>query len=212
MALTVATVGTRLLLPTKDGGGALYPAPVAPMPISPPLDAPVPPNPVTAPPPDGQIRGEGGTLFAVSSGLLKPLVYLQPYTPALPKPVLYATPEPEDFAPMAPVTPVPNVTPPAGTNANVKNAVLWRNTITGRTAFSPYDTPPDKSSGWVLANTPAKQPVPGSTAPVPQTTNAVSRDSQPGPITGKVAGFDLSRVPLWAWLVGAALVGAKLLK
>lgn len=32
------------------------------------------------------------------------------------------------------------------------------------------------------------------------------------PVTGKVGGFDLAKVPFWAWLVAAAVVGAKLLK
>lgn len=49
---------------------------------------------------------------------------------------------------------------------------------------------------------PAKPPVPA----------AVSKTVMPGPISGNVAGFDLSRVPLWAWLVGAAVLGARLLR
>lgn len=49
---------------------------------------------------------------------------------------------------------------------------------------------------------PTKPPVPAVTTPV----------QKPGPITGMVAGFDLARVPLWAWLVGAAVVGSRLLR
>lgn len=32
------------------------------------------------------------------------------------------------------------------------------------------------------------------------------------PVKGTVAGFDLAKVPFWAWLVAAAVLGAKLLK
>lgn len=49
---------------------------------------------------------------------------------------------------------------------------------------------------------PTKPPVPPAIEPV----------QKPGPITGVVAGFDLSRVPLWAWLVAAALLGSRLLR
>lgn len=49
---------------------------------------------------------------------------------------------------------------------------------------------------------PAKVPVPAVVASV----------ETPGPITGTVAGYDLARVPLWAWLVGAAVIGSKVLK
>ncbi len=34
----------------------------------------------------------------------------------------------------------------------------------------------------------------------------------PGPISGTVAGFDLSRIPFWAWLAAAALLGSRLLR
>lgn len=49
---------------------------------------------------------------------------------------------------------------------------------------------------------PAKPPVTGNPTPT----------VMPGPISGTVAGFDLTRIPLWAWLAGAALLGARLLK
>jgi len=212
MALTVATVGTRLLLPVKNGGADLTPPPVSPMPLSPPLDAPIPPNPVTAPPPTGQFRGEGGTTFAISSGIARPLVYVRPLIETLPKPVLYATPESGDFAPMAPVTPVPNIAPPAGTNANVKSPVLWVNTIDGRRQYAPYDVPPDKSPGWKRTGTATTLPVPTKPKDPAPALDPAGRDAQSGPITGKVAGFDLGRIPLWGWLIGAALIGARLLK
>lgn len=33
-----------------------------------------------------------------------------------------------------------------------------------------------------------------------------------GPVRGTIAGYDLATVPLWAWLVGAAFLGSRLLR
>ena len=67
-----------------------------------------------------------------------------------------------------------------------------------------------------------RPPRPGEDAvmPVPagqQPTKPPLPKTQPqiapiAPVTGKVGGFDLATVPFWAWLVAAAVVGAKLLK
>jgi hypothetical protein len=46
---------------------------------------------------------------------------------------------------------------------------------------------------------------------VPEALDAV-KGAPAGPVRGMLAGFDLATVPLWAWLVGAALVGARFLK
>lgn len=53
--------------------------------------------------------------------------------------------------------------------------------------------------------------VPGKPAIAPAVP-AVPVPKVAGPIKGNVLGFDLSLVPLWAWIVGAALVGARVLK
>ena len=178
MALALATTGTRLILPVKDGG-ALAPVipPPTPAPEYMPVGAPVPPNPIIAPPPPQQYRGEGGTPFLDGSGFNQPTVYLRPYIIPVPpsESVLYGIPETETYYPNAPAVPQIIAKKPAGTGANV----------------TPPPVPP-----------PAKLPVPA----------VVSPTVKPGPVTGNVGGFDLSRVPLWAWLVGAAVVGARLLK
>jgi len=46
----------------------------------------------------------------------------------------------------------------------------------------------------------------------PAVAPPVESVQRPGPITGTVAGFDLSRVPFWAWLAAAAVVGSRLLR
>lgn len=60
------------------------------------------------------------------------------------------------------------------------------------------------------------QPVPRGVVPVrPIIAPAVPEVPVPkvaGPIKGSFLGLDLSLVPLWAWIVGAALVGARVLK
>lgn len=60
------------------------------------------------------------------------------------------------------------------------------------------------------------QPVPRGVVPgKPAIAPAVEPVKVPavaGPIKGSILGFDLSLVPLWAWIVGAALVGARVLK
>lgn len=65
-------------------------------------------------------------------------------------------------------------------------------------------------------------PRPGEDALVPVPTGQQPKKSelppqQPSisplpPVRGKVAGVDLAKVPFWAWLVAAAVIGAKLLK
>lgn len=46
----------------------------------------------------------------------------------------------------------------------------------------------------------------------PAIAPAIESVQKPGPITGTVAGFDLARVPFWAWLATAAVVGSRLLR
>lgn len=68
----------------------------------------------------------------------------------------------------------------------------------------------------VLPGRPGKDqimPVPTGQQPAkPAIAPAVNPVQQPGPVTGNVAGFDLSRIPFWAWLVGAAVLGSRLLR
>lgn len=69
---------------------------------------------------------------------------------------------------------------------------------------------------------PVEAPPPGTKATMPVIRNkvppkvpvaaAVDPVEKPGPITGEVAGFNLARIPFWAWLAGAAVLGAKVLK
>ncbi len=177
MSLVLSAItGANLALPTKDGG-ALAPIipPPTPAPVYVPVGDPVPPNPVTDTPPPDQTRGTGGTIFAVTAGIIAPPVYRPMIIPTFQPPELYPSPTPDGYYPNAPA--VPQIIAPAkpGTRANVM----------------PPPVPP-----------PAKQPVPANATPT----------EMPGPIKGTVAGFDLTRVPLWAWLVGAALLGARLFK
>lgn len=175
MVTTYPTTGTRLLLPVKDGGAlAPIPLPVISAPVYVPVGDPVPPNPIIAPPPPGQFRGEGGTSFIISAGGIQPPVYRPSIIPTY-IPNTYDIPVTDAYNPQDPAAPMIIAPAPGGTRANV-----------------PVPTVPP----------PAKPPVTGNPTPT----------EMPGPISGTVAGFDLTRIPLWAWLAGAALLGARLLK
>jgi hypothetical protein len=86
----------------------------------------------------------------------------------------------------------------------------------GNDAYNPQskvENPPDVVARPGFFQT---MPVPVSKGPAkpyvgPVPTNAVVPPPA-GPIAGQVFGFDLAKVPLWAWLVGAAFLGAKVLK
>lgn len=60
------------------------------------------------------------------------------------------------------------------------------------------------------------QPVPRGDVPtkpaVQPAIPEVTVPKVPGPIKGNILGLDLALVPLWAWIVGAALLGARVLK
>lgn len=88
--------------------------------------------------------------------------------------------------------------------------------------LSGYDTNmPVRDKGAVLPN-PVVPGRPGKDQIMPVLTGqqptqspigtAVESVTKPGPITGTVAGFDLSRIPFWAWIAGAALLGSRLLR
>src|SRR6266496_1046973 len=176
MALAIQ-VASSLSLPVKNGGAVYIPPDVTAAPKYVPeiTSTPIPPNPVIAPPPEGQIKGTGGTIFGIVSGAIKPPVTLAPYIMPTMKEPLYDLPDNDAYAPMAPYAPLIQAKPPAGTQA--------------------YVTPPKVPA-------PVKSNVPPVVTSVPSL----------GPITGKVAGFDLATVPLWAWLLGAAVLGARLLR
>lgn len=70
--------------------------------------------------------------------------------------------------------------------------------------------PVAKAPAGTKANVPVPVVVPPSKVPVPATQTPTQ--APPGPVSGNVGGFDLSRVPLWAWLVGAAVVGSRFLR
>lgn len=55
----------------------------------------------------------------------------------------------------------------------------------------------------LIGQQPRKEPVAEALDPVQKPA---------GPIRGTLAGFDLATVPLWAWLVGAAFLGSRLLR
>jgi hypothetical protein len=76
---------------------------------------------------------------------------------------------------------------------------------------------PGIAAPLILAKRPgddANVPVPSVPVPIkPPIAETITAAQPPkGPISGVVAGFDLAKVPLWAWLVGAAVLGAKLFK
>lgn len=79
--------------------------------------------------------------------------------------------------------------------------------------YRPREPVPQYQVEPTLPGTKAVMPVPTGQQPakVPVPAVVASVES-PGPIKGTVAGYDLARVPLWAWLVGAAVIGSKVLK
>jgi len=97
----------------------------------------------------------------------------------------------------------------------------WVATFVDKELLYPYG-PRDGDPDGLVAGPQILPPRPGeeATMPVvegqqpakeeiPPTRESVQR---PGPISGTVAGFDLSRVPLWAWLTVAVFIGVKVLR
>lgn len=204
MAIAIPSITRVIPLPVKNGGDVYIPPDVTPMPTYVPATAPIPPNPVIAPPPDGQFKGVGGTSFYLYSGIARPPIVLQPYIiPMPPKEPLYDLPANDAYAPMAPAVPMIVPKAPTGSKANVLPPPImgvWTNSMTGQTKVGPNDAPPNNMAGWTWRAT-AKD-VPAVVTSVPS----------PGFLKGNVAGFDLSRVPSWAWLVAGALVLSKVLR
>lgn len=149
----------------------------------PPTDPIIPPNPLVAPAPTYQFRGEGGTPF-----MARPSVYLYPFS--LAEPSRDYTRDLSGYGDM----------PDRNKDAVEANPV--RPGRPGEEQIMPVPTGLRPAKPMIA---PAVQPV---EAPVPAPVSA----SGGGPVTGIVAGFDLSRVPFWAWLAAAALLGSRLLK
>lgn len=168
------------------------PEPVPVSPIQPkaaplyiqPVSVPLLPAPTPAPPPPDQFRGEGGTTFGVSSGADKPVIYIQPIVPEDRFHILDGG---GIYAP-----------PPNDSGYNVNQPTVLPPVTRERPGDSTIQPVPT-----------GQQPTKPDVAPavVPVTVPASA-----GPIKGQFLGFDLGIVPLWAWLVGAALIGARILR
>lgn len=154
-----------------------------PPPVAPPLSsAPLPPDPAIAPPPVYQFRGEGGTPFGSV-----PQLYTQ-------RPVIaesrcgtggFRCGE-VGYNPPPPVAYDPDAPPPPIIHIGLRP---------GDHTIQPVPSDPP----------PAKPPVPKPVDPVTQPAPA-------GPVRGMVLGFDLSKVPLWAWIGLVAVVGVRVLR
>lgn len=70
----------------------------------------------------------------------------------------------------------------------------------------PFILPPRPGEDQVMPVPTGQQPAKPNVAP------AVEPVSKPGPVSGTFQGFDLARIPFWAWLVGAAVLGSRLLR
>lgn len=167
---------------------AIEPAP-APRYV-PPISVPMIVAPVIAPPPEGQYMGEGGTPFGAV-------------------PVLYIAP---------PVLPPP---PPDRRPGWFWNGTAW--VYVGEADYTPppvlkYDPDAPAPENPVLPRRKGDNqvmPVPAGQVPARPDAGEATPQVTPvgtGPVKGMFLGADLSMVPLWAWLAGAAFVGARLLK
>lgn len=162
------------------------------------------------------------------SGVALQLVVEDEYTAPLPEPTTAPVPAPLDPI----IAPAPTTAPPppdqtrgeGGTPYQLVPEVYGPPPVL---IYAPEGTDDYVGPDRMERNPATKQPVeetpntPGRVAPItvpfpvlkPAVPAAVAPVTKPaGPITGNVAGFDLARVPLWAWLAGAAFLGAKLLK
>ena len=156
----------------------------------PPLSVAILPAPMIAPPPDGQYMGEGGTPFGSM-----PVLYIQP--PVLPPP------------------------PPDRRPGWFWNGTAW--IYVGEADYNPppvlkYDPDapaPENPTLPMRRGEKQVMPVPAGQVPArPDAGEITPQVTTPGtgPVKGMFLGADLSIVPLWAWLAGAALLGARLLK
>lgn len=173
----------------------------------PPSEPFIPPDPMEALAPSYQFRGEGGTPFAA----INPPVYVAPYI----------------------------MKPPILDLLLLQDEGWWINSTTGEIVAGVSGQPPTRLPGWTFSTTkpsdvaaPSNKPTiarpyimplrPGELQVMPVLKGqkpavhpiapTVEPVEQPGPIKGTIAGFDLQKVPFWAWLAVAAFVGSRLLK
>lgn len=151
-----------------------------------PLSSEIPPNPVPASPPPDQTMGQGGTPFSDSSGMTRPPVYVQP-------PVLGQGPD--ELTALTSGLSLP--TPPPIQYQPVTPAPLAP-PPKGQVSDAPVNTTQELRQKLSLPQLPA----------------ALSPVQAPGtgPVVGTVGGFDLSRIPLWVWIVGGVLIATRVLK
>ena len=194
MALTVPIDATLDIPAAAPAPAAPAIAPVSAPAYQPPVSVPMNPNPAPAGAPPGTYRGAGGTPFTTGAGITKfDPYYLMPG-------IDYRKDFPYGAETYEPITAIPgegglSYIPPPNQAYNPNGSVPNVPVIRLRPGEQSNVTPPP-------AMPPAKPGVAPNPTPVPV----------PGPISGTIAGYDLSQVPLWAWLVGAAVLGAALLK
>jgi hypothetical protein len=205
-----------IVTPGEDLGLDRVALPVPPVPAIepapaprylPPVSVPMNPNPTLAPAPAGTFMGEGGVPFGSA-------------------PVIYAAPE--------------SITPRFETHGWWTNSLTGEVVEGDRTAppsraygwrwapNMPADYTPPPVLKWD-PDAPAPEnetlaprrgdkqnmPVPTGMQPTkPPVGEATPQVAPPGsgPVRGSFLGADLSIVPLWVWLAGAALIGARILK
>ena len=200
-ALAVTTLVKDVQTATvKAAPDAILPAPTPPPSYQQPISVPMNPNPTAALPPEGQHMGKGGTSFGAM-----PITYDPPVIIFL---------EEQGYW----VNNITNEIVPGLRTAQPSMAAGW-----AWSAQPPVDYVPPRRPGVTVPKPELIGYRPGEDAtmpvlygPVPTRTPAgkVTESVTPpkGPITGKVGAFDLSTVPTWVWLVGAAFLGSRLLK
>lgn len=158
--------------------------------------------------------------------------------PVLVAPSITPTPAPTYVPPVStPMALTPVAAPPSpgstlgtgGTPFSISSGLVrlspWLTRLTRLGGSTPYTGTMPTPVRPIAPETPSV-PAPGGSGtvmPVPSVprvpkpklgdaTEPVPTPSPRGPVQGTVAGFDLSTVPLWAWLVAAAVVGWKFFK
>lgn len=190
-----------LAYPDLLSSGVTGPAPT-PLPlISPtmapayvqPVSTPIRPNPAIASPPPSQFRGEGGTSFG-----LKPNIYIQAPLPA--------------GLEVQPTIPTGDVRTQLYVQRPVSDGGVYM--PPPNTSFNPNDPAPQTPVTKDRPGDALVMPVPVGQVPAKSDigTAVVPVTVPGGPIKGSVLGLDLGVVPLWAWLVGAAILGARVLR
>lgn len=143
-------------------------------------------------------------------------VYVAPVSvPMLPGPTI-APPPPEQFrgegGTSFGLVPQIYILPPAPVNLNGDTGTY---VPPPNSAYNPATPAPALTGTRARPGDKTIQPVPSGQVPTkPDVAPAVVPVPVPGagPVKGTFLGFELAMVPLWAWLVGAALLGARVLR